>query len=139
MKQRQSERGFTLIEVLTALSIFAVVAAGMAKGTMASLRTNGFSKETVMSAALVQDSIEKFRAIDPTTNSPLLTPGEHTDPNNPITSLGTAGGYFTRKWVVTANTPRTGMSQVVVTVSWVNDTTRTLTGVAYICSTLSCS
>lgn len=139
MRKRQSESGFTLVEVLTALSIFAVVAAGMAKGTMASLRTNGFSKETVMGAALLQDSIEKFRAIDPTTNSALLTPGEHTDPNNPITSLGGAGGYFTRTWVVTANTPRTGMSKVVVKVSWANGTTRTLTGVAYLCSTLSCS
>jgi prepilin-type N-terminal cleavage/methylation domain-containing protein len=139
MMARASQAGFSLIDVLAALSIFAVVAAGMAKGTIASLRTNGFSKETAMAAALVQDSIEKFRAIDPTTNSALLTAGTHADANNPITSLGAANGYFTRTWTVTANTPRTGMSQVVVNVSWTNDTTRTLTGVAYLCSTSTCS
>src|SRR5262249_29530475 len=136
---RQNQRGVTLVEVLTGMSMFAVIAAGMAKGTMSTIRTNTLSKDTMAAASLVQGSIETFRAIDPTTNPALLTAGTHADANNPIPSLGAAGGYFTRTWTVTANTPRTGMSEVVVTVSWRSVTTQTLTGVAYLCSTSTCS
>jgi type II secretory pathway pseudopilin PulG len=127
------------VEVLVGVSIFAVIAAGLASSTIATARANGVSKETAAAAALVQDKIERFRSLDPTTNPAELTAGTHADPNNPVTALGAAGGYFTRTWTVTANTPRTGMSQVVVSVTWKNHAQRTLTGVAYVCSSATCS
>lgn len=140
MKRYQTETGLTLIEVLTGLSIFAVIAAGLASSTVATLRANQMSKETTAAAALVHDSIEHFRSIDPTTNSPLLTSGAHVDANNPLTALGGAGGYYTRVWVVSTNLPRTGMKTVRVYVSWnSHGDQHTVTGVAYLCATSTCA
>jgi prepilin-type N-terminal cleavage/methylation domain-containing protein len=140
MRRYQTETGLTLIEVLTGLSIFAVIAAGLASSTVATLRANQLSKETTAAASLVQDAIERFRSIDPAANSELLTAGAHVDVNNPLTEMGLAGGYFTRVWVVTTNLPRTGMKTVRVYVSWnSHGDQHTVNGVAYLCATSTCA
>jgi prepilin-type N-terminal cleavage/methylation domain-containing protein len=140
MKARwQGESGLSLIEVLAGIAIFSVVAAGLASSTVATIRANAVSRDTATAAALIQDKLEQFRALDPAGNPADLTAGTHSDANNPVNALGAAGGSFTRKWTVTANTPRRGLSQVVVTVSWASAQRRTLTGVAYVCSTSTCS
>jgi len=138
-RKRRNQLGISLVEVLGGLTIFSVVASGLATSTVATMRSNKMSRNTGAAAALIQDKIEQFRALDPTTNPAELTAGSHSDANNPVTALGAAGGSYTRSWTVTANTPQQGLSEVVVTVSWSSPSTRTLTGVAYVCSTSTCS
>ena len=134
-----SNRGSSLIEALVALTLFAIAAAGLAATSIGSTRSNAVSKTASAAASLVQDKIEQLRSLDPATNPADLTSGTHQDPLNPITATGTAGGTYSRQWTVAANTPATGLSRVVVTVSWNSPVPRTVTGVTLVCATRECS
>jgi prepilin-type N-terminal cleavage/methylation domain-containing protein len=130
--------GFSLIEVLAGLSIFAVVSAGLAATTISTVRANSTSRELTAASALIHSKIEDFRALDPAGNPDDLTAGTHNDASNPITPLGAAGGEFRRSWVVTTNTPKGGMSRIVVSVTFNNPDSYTMTGVTYVCRTSTC-
>jgi prepilin-type N-terminal cleavage/methylation domain-containing protein len=133
------QAGLSLVEVLAGVAIFSVVAAGLASSTVATIRANAVSRDTAAAAALVQDLIEKYRALDPAANADWFTGGSHSDRNNPLTALGARGGPFTRTWTVLTDTPRRGLSQIVVTVSWRSPEPRQVTGVAYVCRNDTCS
>ncbi len=139
MKLTHGNAGFTLTEVLVALTLFSIVAAGLAATSVGSAKNNKISKNLAAATALVQDKVEQFRTFDPDTNPPDLTAGAHNDPLNPITPTGTAGGPYTRQWVVTKDTPAKALSRVVVTVSWTGNSTYTVTGVTYVCTNRTCS
>jgi len=76
--------------------------------------------------------------MDPATNPADLTAGYHADPNNPMTPLGHRGGNMNRSWMVAANSPKVGLSEVVVTVTWSDPLPRRLTAVTYVCRTATC-
>lgn len=132
--------GFTLIEVLAAVAIFAIIAAGTGVATMATIRGNAASRDTTAAAALVHDMIEQLRALDPAASPPDLTPGDHDDPRNPLTALGGTGGRYWRSWRVNPNSPRAGLSEVVVTVTWNDHGHRmTLQSGTYVCRSATCT
>lgn len=135
----RQQAGLSLVEVLVGLAIFSVIAAGLASSTVATIRANAVSRDTAAAAALVQDLIEKYRALDPAANPHWFAAGSHSDANNPLTALGTPGRTFTRTWTVLNDTPRRGLSQIVVTVSWKSPQWRQVTGVAYVCNNETCS
>jgi type II secretory pathway pseudopilin PulG len=130
--------GFGVVEVLAALSVFAIVASGLAANSVAATRANRVSREISVAAALAQDKMEALRSLDPAANPPDLTAGNHVDPNNPLTAFGGAGGFFTRSWMVTRNAPSLGLSTVVVTVSWGDGGSRTTHVVGYVCPSREC-
>ena len=132
-------RGFSTLEVLVGLALFAVVAAGLAVASVGATRANSTSNSISVASALIYDKIEQLRALDPSANPADIAPGEHVDAANPMTPLGTPGGQFTRTWVITPNTPRAGLSEAVVTVTWSESSPRGARGVTYICSSVSCS
>jgi type II secretory pathway component PulJ len=134
-----TERGASLIDALVATTVFAIVAAGGAAGTIATVRSNAASRDVTAAAALIHDKIEQLRALDPTANPADLRAGTHPDPLNPITELGQQGGIFTRSWSVTVNAPRTGLARVTITVSWKDPRSRTLTSATYLCLSTTCS
>src|SRR5262249_9425281 len=103
------------------------------------IQSNASSREMTAAAALVHDKLEVIRSLDPTANPADLTAGSHSDPLNPLTPLGVAGGYFTRTWKVTATTPSIKSTRVEVTVTFQRNGTRTLKGVTYLCKTGTCS
>jgi prepilin-type N-terminal cleavage/methylation domain-containing protein len=138
MNRRTDQRGFAMLEVMLAIGLFAVVAGGLSAVTVGSVRANNISKQTAVAAALIQNRIERFRTFDPAVSSADLTPGTHQDPLNPMTPLGVGNGTYSRSWVVTASTPKVGLSQVAVTVTWTGSSTRTVTGVTYVCVTANC-
>jgi Tfp pilus assembly protein PilV len=138
MKRLRRHDGISMLEVLAGLSIFAVVSAGLAATTISTIKANSASRDLTAASALIHDKIEQFRALDAAANPADLTPGEHQDPANPLTPLGSAGGSFDRSWFVTANSPKIGASQVVVTVTLRSPTPYTMTGVTYVCRTGTC-
>ncbi len=139
MTRLRTERGTSLIDALVAMTVFAIVAAGGAAGTIATVRSNAASRHVTAAAALIHDKIEQLRALDPTANPADLKAGTHTDPLNPITELGQQGGIFSRSWSVTTNAPRTGLARVTITVSWNDPKSRTQTSATYLCLSATCS
>ncbi len=137
MSPRGRPQGFSVVEVMASLTLFAIVAAALATTSMSTIRYNARSRDSSAAAALVQDRIEGFRALDP--GAPDLTPGSHQDRYSTMNALGQSGGKFSRSWTVTADSPRRGLAKVVVTVRWQDSGERSMTGVTYVCRTSTCS
>lgn len=141
MKLSKNTAGFSLIEVLSSMTVFAIAAAGLVTTTMATIKSNSTSRATTIASALIQDKIEELRALDPTTNPADFTAGTHQDANNPLSGgMDGVDAIFSRSWVVNTDTPLKGLSEVIVTVSWPSATgTRLLRASTFICNSANCS
>ncbi len=122
-KESVRERGFTLLEVLIAISIFAVGVLAVATMQISATRGNRLGNELTQATSLAQMQIEELKGAD--TGDPVdclvglptgLPNGNYNDPNNPIDETGANGGIFTRSWVIAANTACSRL--VTVTVAW---------------------
>ena len=123
--QRQGAEGFTLIEAIASIGLLSVVILGTAVGADRATRYTEYSRTATTAMTLIHDEIEQLQAKG--SADPEFTTGNHADPNNPITSMGAAGGTYTRTWTVTANTPMTGLKTVALQVTWsLNGQTQTI-------------
>lgn len=138
-RRLRGESGFSLLEVLSSVTIFGVVAMGAAAGTMSTIRGNTTSRMNLTASQLIYDQVEKFRALDPTDDPAEFTEGTHTDASNPIDANGDTGGKFSRSWQVTRNSPSFGLAEITVTVSWTDTQERSITSATYVCLQENCS
>jgi type IV pilus assembly protein PilV len=140
-----SRAGFTLIEVLIALTILSVGLLGVALMQVTSISGTTFSREMNVATGLAQDMLEKLRTLTytDTTTDPALTAGAthpvaadvsrdldgDTQPPFLAVALGNANvidergltlgpTLYTRTWSITDNTPASDMKTIAVTVSW---------------------
>jgi type II secretion system protein I len=126
-----NQSGFNLIEVLVSATIVAIVATGLTASTIATIKSNAFSRDTMTATSLAQDRIEQFRAMNFPAQINQLVSGSDT-------VAGSGGNAsFNRQWVVSAG-PSPGLSQVTVTVSWKVSGPHSVRTVAYICKTTTC-
>ncbi len=107
--------GFTLLEVLIAISIFAVGVLAVATMQVSAIRSNRLGNEVTQATALAQVQIEALKGAD--INSAALAPGHYSDPNNPLDETGVSGGIFSRSWDIADNSAFS--RRVTVTVRWI--------------------
>ncbi len=138
-KRARGEKGLSLIEILSTMSIFGVVASGVAAGTIAGVKGNTTSRTVAAASTLIHDKVEQFRALDPAANPADFTTGTHWDAGNPMTATGAAGGKFSRYWIVSRDTPRRGLAVVRVVVTWNDGVSRSLQAATYVCITDKCA
>ena len=93
MKASRSERGFTLIEVLVALSIMSLGMIGILALQKAATSASGYSRRATEAAVLAEDRLEEMRTL------PLSTVTDGTDT---VDASGVANdeGLFTRAWTL---------------------------------------
>jgi type II secretory pathway pseudopilin PulG len=109
MKNRiRAQDGATFIEVVAAVSVFAMVTVGLSPALLNARKAADFGKNQSIATTLAQDKIEQIRGsgLGACTNDATLQPN------------GTSGGIFSRTCTSTANTPISGVYRVVVSVSW---------------------
>lgn len=106
--KRQS--GFTLVELLVALTVLMIGVAGILGMHLTSMRAAAYSRHATEAAVLGEDRMEELRTL-PTA---ALTAG--TDTVNPQ-GLADVDGYYTRAWSVTWGGGGT-LATLTVTVSW---------------------
>lgn len=108
------ERGFTLLEILVAISLFAIGILAVAAMQISAIRGNRLGNEFTQAISLAQMQIEELKSED--IGSAALAPGNYNDPNNPIDETGANGGIFNRSWVIANYTANS--RSVDVTVAW---------------------
>ncbi|HTM07247.1 MAG TPA: prepilin-type N-terminal cleavage/methylation domain-containing protein [Verrucomicrobiae bacterium] len=107
----QSRAGFSLIEVLVAVSIFAFGMLGLAAGAISITRANKTAQFHTMATNLAQEKLEQLKS----TSVAFVSSCTSSCEADPPTYLGVT---FTRSWSAALNVPQPGLKQITVTVKW---------------------
>ncbi|MGE0823575.1 MAG: prepilin-type N-terminal cleavage/methylation domain-containing protein [Candidatus Binatia bacterium] len=107
----QWSQGFSLIEVLISLTVFAFVISGFANLLVGSLQANGYAKRMTTAATVAQDKLEEIRNDTAACTNSSVTQGEIT---YTVTCTTAAG-------------PTAGTQEITVTVDWDDQAAHTLT------------
>ena len=128
IKTIQKDHGFTLIEVLIAITIFAVGLLAVAAMQTSAITVNSTAGQITTRMTWAQDKLEELMALPYT--DPLLE-----DLGNPPSGTDSAGNLhqetisdgsenYTISWAVTGDTPITGTKLITVTVTGKGKTTQ---------------
>jgi type IV pilus assembly protein PilV len=90
-------RGFTLIEVMIAMAIFAIGILAVAGLQLSNTKNNTTGNITTQATMLARQKIEELKTVADVTTLPN---GVTADPNNPIDADGNTGGIYIREWTV---------------------------------------
>ncbi|MEA3222868.1 MAG: prepilin-type N-terminal cleavage/methylation domain-containing protein [Thermodesulfobacteriota bacterium] len=112
MSRPDTREGFTLIEVVIAILIFAVGIIGVAKMQGEAVKGGSFGMQITDAMNITQNQVELLMGLSYAHTS--LTNGAHNSPG--ITS--DAGRNYAIVWNVSDDTPVTGVKQVRVSSSW---------------------
>jgi prepilin-type N-terminal cleavage/methylation domain-containing protein len=124
MVLRSSHRdGFTLLEVMIALSIlgFGMLAASV--GQLSALKTSRQSRSQTLSMYLAEQQMEAFQSMSSDdVLAEIAAPTYPDDPGNPIDPYPGDDDIttFDRRWFIENDTPEVGVISIRVEVDWVD-------------------
>jgi type IV pilus assembly protein PilV len=107
------EKGFSLIEMLIAMSIMAIGMLAAASMQYSAVRNNTSGNVSTQASMLAKAQLEMLKNQD--IDSAVLAPGDYSDPT-PIDDNGNPGGIYNRSWSI-ANLG-TSARRLTVTVQW---------------------
>ena len=105
-KTRRSQRGVSLLEILVAITLFALTSSGLAAFLVQSLRRTAGNRASTGAVIAAQHEVEDLRSLD----YPAIVSRSYA-----TTITGKSYGVGT---VVQNDAPASGMKQVTVTVSY---------------------
>jgi prepilin-type N-terminal cleavage/methylation domain-containing protein len=104
--RRRGQRGFSLLEVLSAISLFALVAAAVASLTTSAMRQTVWNRHATAAAMVAQDEVENLRGLA----------YETLESRNRVVTID--GQDFSVTTTVLEDDPAAGMSRIQVRVDW---------------------
>jgi prepilin-type N-terminal cleavage/methylation domain-containing protein len=106
----KTEKGFTIIEVMIAVSVLAIGLLGVSSMQVSSMWGNAFARQQTEGATIALDRMEKLMSLS--YDNTELDAGSHSD-------LSPPNGYSV-VWEVENNSPLDNTKRVIVTVTWIN-------------------
>ncbi len=119
MKRLFNKNGFTLLELLIALTILTIGLLGLAGLHIAAIQGNVSGFKISTATAVAQERIEELKALDG--SSAALSTGAHADDGNQVVQ----GITYNRSYTIQDNTPVSGTSTIILTITWVEPGTGT--------------
>jgi len=129
--KKSNEKGFTLIEILIAIVVFAIGILAVGKMQIAAIKGNYFANDLTRATTLAQDRMEKLISLSYIDNDLLDTDGDgtnqalnfglddnttvtadHNDPNNPVDSR------YNIFWNIAPDYPINNTKTIKVIVKW---------------------
>ena len=110
-RSRRSEAGFTMVEILVAMTLAAIAIIGIMVLYIAETRAGGFSRHSTEASVLAQDKIEQLRTQG---NAVSIVAGTESN----INERGGGVGIFTR---ITNETVLATFASITVEVDWADD------------------
>ncbi len=112
-----TNRGFTLLEVLIALALFAIAALALAKIQVVNIQGSGFNRDAITATTLAQKKMEELKSL---TYGSIAT-------NVVGVQEQVAGITYTTTWTVNeSGSSPSRIKRISVTVSWENNKNITL-------------
>ena len=108
MRKRSKEEGFTLLEVIVAISILTIGILAVASMQISSIRGNSFSSNVTEGTTWAGGQVERLMAL----------PYDHNDLDQAQNPHQATEGRYTINWNVTDDTPMTNTKTINVTVTW---------------------
>jgi prepilin-type N-terminal cleavage/methylation domain-containing protein len=104
----KTENGFTIIEVLIAITVLTIGILAVSSMQVYAIRSNAFASHQTQGTTMALDRLEKLMSLSYDDSD--LAAGNHTDPSPP--------SEFSIAWDVEDNTPLDNAKRVKVTVRW---------------------
>ena len=117
MKRLSNQNGFTLLELLIALTILTIGLLGLAGLHIAAIQGNVSGFKISTATAVAQERVEELKALDG--SSAALSTGAHADDGNQVVQ----GITYNRSYTIQDNTPVSGTSTMTLTITWVEPRT----------------
>ncbi len=115
MKNLRNKKGFTLLEILVAITLLATALLGMAGLTAALMQGNTFSNRLTVASTLAQDRLEDLTKLgygNTAVADTTVTEDYNSIPNFP---------FYKRVTTTNVDNPAAGMKTVTVAVFWAAD------------------
>ena len=103
---RRRQAGASLLEVLVAITLCALVASGVAAMAATSMRATSENRAATAAHMIAQEELERVRGLD------------YDDIDSGAHNVAMAGRTFAVGTVVDENDPSDGMKHITVTVGW---------------------
>lgn len=113
----RNNNGFTLVEILVAMSILTIALLGLASVTVMVIKGNYFSKTVTTATTLARDRMEQLKN---TSYADLALPPltDYAKTDSTIQSTQAADSIYTRTKTITYDSPAANMATIVVMVQW---------------------
>jgi prepilin-type N-terminal cleavage/methylation domain-containing protein len=123
LKQKRRTAGFSVLEVMIALSILAFGMLAAMAGQVSALKTIRQSRTQMLAMYLAEEQMEDFRAMTTAdVIAAISDPNYPDDPTNPIDPDPGDGDAvtFNRRWFIEPDAVGPGLTRLTVEVDWVS-------------------
>ncbi len=118
IEKYMAEGGFTLLEVIMAISILTAGLLAVASMQISAIQGNSLAGQLTTGTSIAQDKMEELLSLPYTllvTHPDLVN---NTDNGGPHFESSPPDGFDFVQWDVTDDTPETGTKTITVTVAW---------------------